>query len=51
MTYFLPPADAVVSAARGLALAHPGQIEVHTDPLYLRALSSSPDRNVALICV
>lgn len=49
MTYFLPPADAVVSAARGLALAHPGQIEVHTDPLYLRALTSSPGRTVALI--
>ena len=49
MTYFLPSADAVVSAARGLALAHPGQIEVHTSPLYLRALSSHPDRTVALI--
>jgi dihydroxyacetone kinase len=49
MTYFLPPADAVLSAARGLALAHPGQIEVHTDPLYLRALTSSPERTVALI--
>jgi dihydroxyacetone kinase len=49
MTYFLPPADAVATAARGLALAHPGQIEVHTDPLFLRALTSSPRRSVALI--
>lgn len=51
MTHFLPPGDAVLSAARGLALAHPGQIEVHTDPLYLRALRSSRARTVALICI
>ncbi|MEV6011300.1 dihydroxyacetone kinase subunit DhaK [Streptomyces sp. NPDC051976] len=49
MTYFLPPTDTVASAARGLALAHPGLIEVHLDPLYLRARSSNPDRTVALV--
>ncbi|MBO8190153.1 dihydroxyacetone kinase subunit DhaK [Streptomyces oryzae] len=49
MTYFLPPTDTVAGAARGLALAHPGLIEVHRDPLYLRARSSSPDRTVALV--
>jgi dihydroxyacetone kinase len=49
MTYFLPAADAVASAARGLALAHPGQIEVHRDPLYLLARSSNPGRTVALV--
>ncbi len=49
MTYFLPATDAVASAARGLALAHPGLIEVHRDPLYLRARSSNPGRTVALV--
>lgn len=49
MTYFLPPADTVASAARGLALAHPGLIEVHRDPLYLRARAGHPDRAVALV--
>ena len=49
MTYFLPSADAVASAARGLALAHPGLIEVHREPLYLRALTSNPGRTVALV--
>ena len=49
MTYFLPAADAVANAARGLALAHPGLIEVHRDPLYLLARSSNPGRTVALV--
>ncbi|MFJ8026907.1 dihydroxyacetone kinase family protein [Streptomyces sp. NPDC096311] len=49
MTYFLPPTDTVASAAHGLALAHPGLIEVHRDPLYLRARSSNPGRTVALV--
>jgi dihydroxyacetone kinase len=49
MTHFLPKADAVATAVRGLALAHPGLIEVHRDPLYLRARSSNPDRTVALV--
>ncbi|MEV2276599.1 dihydroxyacetone kinase family protein [Nocardiopsis sp. NPDC049922] len=49
MTYFLPPTDPVASAARGLALAHPGLIEVHHDPLFLRARSSDPGRTVALV--
>jgi dihydroxyacetone kinase len=49
MTYFLPSVDAVASAARGLALAHPGLIEVHREPLYLRALTSNPTRTVALV--
>jgi dihydroxyacetone kinase len=49
MTYFLPAADSVASAARGLALAHPGLIEVHRDPLYLLARSSNPGRTVALV--
>ena len=29
MTYFLPTTDTIAYAARGLALAHPGLIEVH----------------------
>jgi hypothetical protein len=33
MTYFLPQADTVLSAARGLALANPGLIEVNNSPL------------------
>ena len=49
MTHFLPPADAVATAVRGLALAHPGRIEAHLDPLYLRARSGNPDRTVALV--
>ncbi|MGP3989319.1 dihydroxyacetone kinase subunit DhaK [Streptomyces sp. 3N207] len=49
MTYFLPQADTVLSAARGLALAHPGLIEVNSSPLYLRARTSNPDRTVALV--
>ena len=49
MTYVLPAADAVANAARGLALAHPGLIEVHRDPLYLLARSSNPGRTVALV--
>ncbi|GII95530.1 dihydroxyacetone kinase subunit DhaK [Sinosporangium siamense] len=49
MTYFLPQADAVLRAARGLALAHPGLIEVNTSPLYLRARTSNPSRTVALV--
>jgi dihydroxyacetone kinase len=49
MTYFLPAADSVASAARGLALAHPGLIEVHRDPLYLLARSSNRGRTVALV--
>ncbi|MEU1183956.1 dihydroxyacetone kinase family protein [Streptomyces sp. NPDC005820] len=49
MTYFLPQADTVLSAARGLALAHPGLIEVNSSPLYLRARTSDPKRTVALV--
>ncbi|MFG3442086.1 dihydroxyacetone kinase subunit DhaK [Nonomuraea sp. NPDC047897] len=49
MTYFLPQADTVLRAARGLALAHPGLIEVNSDPLYLRAGTGSPNRTVALV--
>ncbi|MFF0269889.1 dihydroxyacetone kinase subunit DhaK [Kribbella sp. NPDC004536] len=49
MTHFLPAADAVTTAARGLALANPGLIELHSDPLYLRATSGSPGRTVALV--
>ena len=49
MTYFLPADDAVISAARGLALAHPGLLEVHRDPLHVRALTSNPGRTVALV--
>jgi dihydroxyacetone kinase len=49
MTYFLPQADTVLSAARGLALANPGLIEVNSSPLYLRARTSNPNRTVALV--
>ena len=49
MTYFLPAADAVANAARGLALAHPGLIELRRDPLYLLARSSNPGRTVAVV--
>lgn len=49
MTYFLPQADTVLSAARGLALANPGLIEVNSSPLYLRARNSNPGRTVALV--
>ncbi|MFI6493765.1 dihydroxyacetone kinase subunit DhaK [Streptomyces sp. NPDC050564] len=49
MTYFLPQADTVLSAARGLALAHPGLIEVNSSPLYLWARKSNPNRTVALV--
>lgn len=49
MTHFLPSADPVATAARGLALAHPGLIEVHEDPLFLRARTRAPGRTVALV--
>ena len=49
MTYFLPRTDTVLTAARGLALANPGRIEVNSSPLYLRARTSDPNRTVALI--
>ncbi|MDT0328443.1 dihydroxyacetone kinase subunit DhaK [Nocardiopsis lambiniae] len=49
MTHFLPSADPVATAARGLALAHPGLVEVHRDPLFLRTRSSAPGRTVALV--
>jgi dihydroxyacetone kinase len=49
MTHFLPATHAVTSAARGLALAHPGAIEVHSDPLYLRTTAENPGRTVALV--
>ncbi|WP_447036030.1 dihydroxyacetone kinase family protein [Streptomyces sp. DSM 118878] len=49
MSYFLPENDPVLTAARGLALAHPGMIEVNSGPLYLRARDPHPDRTVALV--
>ncbi|MEU9335364.1 dihydroxyacetone kinase family protein [Streptomyces sp. NPDC048290] len=49
MTYFLQNSDAVLTAARGLALAHPGLIEVHGDPLFLRSRVARPGRSVALV--
>ncbi|MEU1020030.1 dihydroxyacetone kinase family protein [Streptomyces sp. NPDC005898] len=49
MSYFLPENHPVLTAARGLALAHPGMIEVNSAPLYLRALDPHPDRTVALV--
>ncbi len=49
MTHFLPSADPVATAARGLALAHPGLVEVHLDPLFLRARTAAPGRTVALV--
>ncbi|TVL91607.1 dihydroxyacetone kinase family protein [Streptomyces sp. SAJ15] len=49
MSYFLPETDPVLTAARGLALAHPGMVEVHTGPLYLRARAPHPDRRVGLV--
>jgi triose/dihydroxyacetone kinase / FAD-AMP lyase (cyclizing) len=49
-TYFFPdPGRAVLDAARGLALAHPGTLAVNADPLYLRALRRAPQRRVALV--
>ncbi|QQC88080.1 dihydroxyacetone kinase family protein [Streptomyces alfalfae] len=49
MSYFLPENAPVLTAARGLALAHPGMIEVNGAPLYLRARDPHPDRTVALV--
>ncbi|MFJ8673243.1 dihydroxyacetone kinase family protein [Streptomyces sp. NPDC093589] len=49
MSYFLPENDPVLTAARGLALAHTGMIEVNTSPLYLRASAPHPDRRVGLV--
>ncbi|AZM51891.1 glycerol kinase [Streptomyces sp. WAC 01529] len=49
MSYFLPETHPVLTAARGLALAHAGLIEVNTAPLYLRARDPHPDRTVALV--
>ncbi|MFI7316425.1 dihydroxyacetone kinase family protein [Streptomyces venezuelae] len=49
MSHFLPETDAVPTAARGLALAHPGMIEVTESPLYLRARDADPARTVALV--
>ncbi|MFH8369300.1 dihydroxyacetone kinase family protein [Streptomyces sp. NPDC018031] len=49
MSYFLPETDPVLAAARGLALAHPGMIEVNGAPLYLRARKPHPDRRVGLV--
>ncbi|WP_030776567.1 dihydroxyacetone kinase family protein [Streptomyces sp. NRRL S-920] len=49
MSYFLPETHPVLTAARGLALAHSGMIEVHSSPLYLRTRDPHPDRVVALV--
>ncbi|GAA1115269.1 hypothetical protein GCM10009630_10870 [Kribbella jejuensis] len=49
MTHFLPATQAVQTAVRGLALANPGLIEVHSDPLYVRAAAGNPARTVALV--
>ncbi|MET8684940.1 dihydroxyacetone kinase subunit DhaK [Streptomyces sp. NPDC004732] len=49
MSHFLPETDAVLTAARGLALAHAGTIEVNGSPLYLRARDADPARTVALV--
>ncbi|MGW0532369.1 dihydroxyacetone kinase family protein [Streptomyces sp. NPDC003032] len=49
MSYFLPENHPVLTAARGLALAHSGMIEVNSAPLYLRARDPHPDRTVALV--
>ncbi|NUR96025.1 MAG: DAK2 domain-containing protein, partial [Kribbellaceae bacterium] len=49
MTHFLPATQAVTTAVRGLALANPGLIEVHSDPLYVRATAGHPGRTVALV--
>lgn len=49
MSHFLPETDAVLTAARGLALAHAGLIEVNSSPLYLRARDADPARSVALV--
>ncbi|MFF1379013.1 dihydroxyacetone kinase subunit DhaK [Streptomyces sp. NPDC058308] len=49
MSHFLPENDAVLTAARGLAQAHAGLIEVNSSPLYLRALDADPARTVGLV--
>ncbi|MEU6819701.1 dihydroxyacetone kinase family protein [Streptomyces atriruber] len=49
MSHFLPETDAVLTAARGLAQAHAGLIEVNSSPLYLRARDADPARTVALV--
>ncbi|MEV7194162.1 dihydroxyacetone kinase subunit DhaK [Streptomyces sp. NPDC093510] len=49
MSHFLPETDAVLTAARGLAQAHSGMIEVHSSPLYLRARDADPARRVGLV--
>ncbi|MEU7580970.1 dihydroxyacetone kinase subunit DhaK [Streptomyces sp. NPDC041068] len=49
MSHFLPETDPVLTAARGLALAHSGMIEVNSSPLYLRATEADPARTVALV--
>ncbi|MGA4837533.1 dihydroxyacetone kinase family protein [Streptomyces sp. G45] len=49
MSYFLPETTPVLTAARGLALAHPGIVEVNSAPLYLRARAADPGRRVGLV--
>ncbi|GHI98159.1 dihydroxyacetone kinase family protein [Streptomyces olivaceus] len=49
MSYFLPESDAVLTACRGLATAHPGILVLNEDPLYLRAIAPDPRRTVALV--
>ncbi|KUJ67133.1 glycerol kinase [Streptomyces albus subsp. albus] len=49
MSHFLAETDPVLTAVRGLALAHPGLIEVNSSPLYLRARAPHPDRTVGLV--
>lgn len=50
MNHLFLPADAPVDAAlRGFALAHPGLVRLHEDPLYVTARDRHPARRVGLL--
>ncbi|WP_329065631.1 dihydroxyacetone kinase subunit DhaK [Streptomyces sp. NBC_01429] len=46
---FLPAHTPVEQALRGLALAHPGLLELHEDPLYVTARQRHPARRVGIV--
>ncbi|CAL9329259.1 dihydroxyacetone kinase subunit DhaK [Streptomyces sp. enrichment culture] len=46
---FLPSDKPVEQALRGLALAHPGLLALHEDPLYVTARERNPGRRVGIV--
>lgn len=46
---FLPAHSSVPQALRGLALAHPGLLRLHEDPLYVTARERHPARRVGIV--